>query len=500
MDHDPTQALAPAQGETALAPLPEARLAQPEGPASSRFSPFVTGLCLVLLVGSLALLLWDYGSTPALTRAKEPERALHLMVGRMLDLDEALRRAPAWERLLYEMAVGGEPDDLREALSWYDELAEFSDEPLVQLQLAILEAEAGRPDQLRARAERWTAQPDPYPLYAHLVRAAYLESRLDPETERTLQGHAAELLPTGWFYDRLALQLAERGGDRALRASTRTAMEARTEPLMWRVRALMAGQFAILLIGIVSAVLLVQRRAVPAWVRVGTATVPPSWRGWDGVAVLARGGTLGMAMIIGLSLVGEDGPLLHVVTIPLSGLPLMLLARRHLLAPRGAGFREGLGLRIIPGRWPAFVVSATAVTAAGLVGEWVTGLGARWLDLSSHWTEWFDADLAWGPGPTAVAALLEYIVLAPVFEEAIFRGLLFATLRRQFQWAPAALLSATVFSLMHGYGMLGFVNVVWSGLLWAWAYEKTGSLLPGMAAHMVNNVLVTTSLLIFLRF
>jgi hypothetical protein len=500
MNCDPTQDLEAAQGEAAAAPLPEESPAPPEGRPPSRFNPFVTALCLVLLVGSLALLLWDYGSTPALTRAKEPERALHLMVGRILDLDEALTRVPIWERILYEMAVGGDSDDLKEALIWYDELAEFSDEPLVQLQLAILEAEAGRPEQVRARAEQWTEQPDPYPLYAHLLRAAYLESRLDPETERALQGYAAELIPAGWFYDRLALELAGRGGDRSLLLSTRAAMEARTEPLVWRVRALMAGQFAILLIGIAGAVLLVRRRGDTAWIRVGRATVPPSWRGWDGVAVLARGGLLGMVMIIGLSLMGEEGPLLHVVTIPLSALPLLLLARRHLLVPTGAGFREGLGLRIIPGRWPVFVASATAVTAAGLLGEWVMSLGAQWLDLSSHWTEWFDADLAWGPRPIAAAALLEYIVLAPLFEETVFRGLLFATLRRQFQWAPAALLSATVFSLMHGYGVLGFVNVVWSGLLWAWAYEKTGSLLPGMAAHMVNNVMVTTSLLIFLRF
>jgi membrane protease YdiL (CAAX protease family) len=81
----------------------------------------------------------------------------------------------------------------------------------------------------------------------------------------------------------------------------------------------------------------------------------------------------------------------------------------------------------------------------------------------------------------------------------VFRGLLFATLRRRFGVAGAALLSAALIAIAHGYGVLGFGAVFWSGLLWAWAYERTGSLLPSMAAHAVDNLMATLSVILVLR-
>jgi len=94
---------------------------------------------------------------------------------------------------------------------------------------------------------------------------------------------------------------------------------------------------------------------------------------------------------------------------------------------------------------------------------------------------------------------LEFVVLAPLFEELAFRGLLFGTLRRRFTWSTSALVSAGIFAVAHGYGILGFVSVLWSGLLWAWVYEKTGSLLPSIVAHAANNLLVCLSILYLFR-
>jgi membrane protease YdiL (CAAX protease family) len=45
----------------------------------------------------------------------------------------------------------------------------------------------------------------------------------------------------------------------------------------------------------------------------------------------------------------------------------------------------------------------------------------------------------------------------------------------------------------------GFGSVFASGLMWAAAYEKTGSLLPGMAAHAANNVSAACAVLALLR-
>jgi len=94
---------------------------------------------------------------------------------------------------------------------------------------------------------------------------------------------------------------------------------------------------------------------------------------------------------------------------------------------------------------------------------------------------------------------MEFVVLAPVFEELIFRGILFTTLRTKFGFATSMVVSGFIFALAHGYGVIAFLSVLWSGCLWAWTYERTGSVIPGMVAHAVNNGLVVYSLVAFFR-
>ena len=89
--------------------------------------------------------------------------------------------------------------------------------------------------------------------------------------------------------------------------------------------------------------------------------------------------------------------------------------------------------------------------------------------------------------------------LGGITEEIVFRGLLFATLRRRFGTGAAAVLSASIFAIAHGYGVLGFAAVFWSGLLWAFAYERTGSLLPSMAAHAADNLTASLGVILVLR-
>src|SRR5262249_51207300 len=86
---------------------------------------------------------------------------------------------------------------------------------------------------------------------------------------------------------------------------------------------------------------------------------------------------------------------------------------------------------------------------------------------------------------------LEATVVAPIVEEMTFRGLLYGTLRARFGPWPSALTSAVLFALPHGYAVAGSLSVLVSGVLWAWAYERTKSLLPGIFAHAANNLLST---------
>lgn len=79
-------------------------------------------------------------------------------------------------------------------------------------------------------------------------------------------------------------------------------------------------------------------------------------------------------------------------------------------------------------------------------------------------------------------------LLAPIAEELVFRG---AVLRTLLQWKPEhrwlmIMLSALLFALSH-MNPAQFFHPLLIGLLLGWMYERTGSVLPGIIYHWVNN-------------
>jgi len=464
-----------------------------------RFSPFVTKLASFVLLAGMLLLAWLQVTVPKLDRVTQPEQALALLVGREMDLDAALTREPEWARTFFEWLSSDGESERKLAITWYEEVAVYSRRPTVQLELAILEAEDGRLEQVRRKVEAWTAGPDPFPSFARLLTVGYWGGRQDQIGGEALQAASAEALPAGWFTDRLAGRLAASSGDRAWSTAVDEALVERGKRILQRSYGLALVQLGGIFVGAVAALLLLLRRQEENVWRVGGAQIPPPWKGRVGMLVLVRGGAVGLVVMLAFLLLESENLLVRVLSIPLSNLPLLLLAHRYLMNRGGPGFVECLGLRAWPGAWKPLGLVVLAALAVGFLVEWGLGKVAEPLDLSSHWTEWFDEDLIWGGAAVVTVSLVEYVLFAPLFEELVFRGLLFATLRRRFGFGLSATLSAAIFALAHGYGLLGFVSVIFSGLLWAWVYEKTGSLLPGMAAHALNNLMVCLTEMWLLR-
>jgi len=88
-----------------------------------------------------------------------------------------------------------------------------------------------------------------------------------------------------------------------------------------------------------------------------------------------------------------------------------------------------------------------------------------------------DAGLAW------MVALA--VIAAPLFEEYLFRGLVFKGLRRTMKPAFAILASAAIFAIVHP--PLSFVPVFGLGIAAALAFEGSRSLLAPILAHAVYN-------------
>ena len=94
------------------------------------------------------------------------------------------------------------------------------------------------------------------------------------------------------------------------------------------------------------------------------------------------------------------------------------------------------------------------------------------------------------PGPDSELAGLAIIAIAaaPVFEEFIFRGLIFQGLRRSFGLAAATLASAAIFALVHP--VHAMVPVFVMGALAALVYERTKMLAAPMTVHAIYNAVV----------
>ena len=78
--------------------------------------------------------------------------------------------------------------------------------------------------------------------------------------------------------------------------------------------------------------------------------------------------------------------------------------------------------------------------------------------------------------------------LIPLAEELVFRGLIFRRIRTATNFMQASLLSAVVFGAFHG-NIIQMMYGVLMGLLFAYVYEKYGSLKAPVFAHMTVNIL-----------
>jgi membrane protease YdiL (CAAX protease family) len=147
-------------------------------------------------------------------------------------------------------------------------------------------------------------------------------------------------------------------------------------------------------------------------------------------------------------------------------------------AMRGARGREAwgrLGVRrfgLSALKWMAASVGAYLIFAAAyvaLVGE----------------PEQEDIADSFGAVPFQI---LLVVFAASISEEVCFRGMLFGGLRERLPRWAAALISAAVFGALHAFtGISAVPPLIAFGVILALLYEKTGSIVPGIVLHILNN-------------
>jgi membrane protease YdiL (CAAX protease family) len=470
--------------------------AEPEArPPSAFLSLRVTAACTALAVLLVTVFVGFYPSGP-LEQLQFPEESLERLVSRELDLRAAARRAPSWERALHAF-LGAYQESLDEPIRRYEELAEATESASADLHRMILVAEAARQEGAPA-SPSLADQPaggEPGGRMAAWIQGAYSSEALDSGTGRILIAQLREDLPESWFADVLVAQIAARIGDAATEGEARSAILGRGEALLWRWRAVLGAEAILLFL---AAIVLVQMLRGRFPLQLSAAPLPPPWPGLDGYGLFIRG-VLGFLLVSAplLFLLPHDNPLIGVFTL-LAGLPLLWWTRRY-LAARGLTAASTFGLAPPQGGAARLAGVTVALIGLSMVGEAAIAAAMEALRFESHWAEGLSEEVLWGPAWLTAAETMDSAVWTPIVEELAFRGLLFGALRTRLALWPAALLSAAVFAVAHGYSPIGFAAVLWSGVLWAVAYERTGSLVPGILAHAVNNLLVSLTQLLLLR-
>lgn len=139
----------------------------------------------------------------------------------------------------------------------------------------------------------------------------------------------------------------------------------------------------------------------------------------------------------------------------------------------------------------------------GLVGFWMavpTVFAASWLTSRALGRAPFSSndalELLTTASPVGLAAMALLVAcLGPFFEEVLFRGVLYAGLRGALGRFGAGAVSAGMFALVHGDPQALLVLSA-LGALFAFLYERTGSLWPAVVAHALWNG--TTTLVVTL--
>ena len=94
--------------------------------------------------------------------------------------------------------------------------------------------------------------------------------------------------------------------------------------------------------------------------------------------------------------------------------------------------------------------------------------------------------------PELAALLFSAAIVAPVFEEIVFRGFLFQGLRKKTGAVWAAVISTVFFALIHTqYDFWGWISVGLTGAAACYMTHRTGSLKSAIALHALTNLFIT---------
>lgn len=86
-------------------------------------------------------------------------------------------------------------------------------------------------------------------------------------------------------------------------------------------------------------------------------------------------------------------------------------------------------------------------------------------------------------------------ICGPMIEELFFRGFMYGAFKKRLGILPAVIITSATFAALHAHAV-GFLPIMVLGVLLAYLYEKTGTLVSSITVHAIHNLSMV--LLVFL--
>lgn len=220
----------------------------------------------------------------------------------------------------------------------------------------------------------------------------------------------------------------------------------------------------------------------------GSPAAPNLTATWGGARVLAGLGLLLAVTVLAAAIAAAFDPDLEALAVVLA--LQAALAAGMVAVPFAVALADGRSKATALGLGPA--LRAPVSTAAIAYGIYLACAVVISLVLSPQ-QEDIARELGVDEGTLgAIAAFVLIVIAAPVAEEVFFRGFMFGGIRSHGSFVVAALVSAAVWGLFHYTGSDSWpvvLQLTVFGVILAWVYERTGSIRPAIALHMLNNAI-----------
>lgn len=389
--------------------------------------------------------------------------AYYLVRARGVSADQA-ETILLWARDLYEAALEADPSDFRTSLSAGIVVRELGDVSAARPLFPPLRPGQFDDDTRKALAAVYALAQSAYPALSAVERSRDYLAGIGPGALLIARGYRANDRP----------DLAQE----ALKNAAR-----RAGPLVTRL----------VIVGVVNGLILLSGVVLVLWRVV-------RWRRGEAVAAefaaAARWGTRESAEALVLWMFLSMALWSAAVSLaPMAGAPpayliiapsLLSLALAIAWVWAVAGFHAGFGWDLARGLRKV----AVGVAAAGLaVAPALAIYGLLRLLVGLKTAQSPVLPLLMAPDTVAAKAFLLAAIglVAPALEETLFRGVLFGGLRQRWSYWPAALVSAAIFAVVHQH-VAGFVTYLLLGLIFAYLFEASRSLVTSWAAHAAFNI------------